>query len=147
MRALLQRVSCAQVSIAGACVGKIGPGLLVFLGVGAGDTERDADYLAERCVKLRIFRDENDKMNHSLLSVSGEILIVSQFTLYADTAHGLRPGYSLAAAPEEAKRLYEYFIGKIRSLGFAPQTGEFGADMDVELVNQGPVTMLLESKK
>ncbi|MBQ9788845.1 MAG: D-tyrosyl-tRNA(Tyr) deacylase [Lentisphaeria bacterium] len=147
MRLLVQRVSHAQVSVDGQVTGKIGEGLLVLVGVTHSDTIADVEYLSERCVKLRIFNDEEGKMNKSLLDVGGGMLIISQFTLYADTRKGNRPGYSDAANPELANDLYEKFIAKIAEKNIEYGCGVFGADMDVEFCNQGPVTILLESKK
>ena len=147
MRLLIQRVSHAQVSVNKQVTGKIGPGLLVLVGITHTDTEKDVEYLAERCVKLRIFNDDDGKMNRSLQDIGGEMLIISQFTLYADTRKGNRPGYSDAALPELANQLYEKFIEKIAEKNIQYGCGIFGADMDVEFCNQGPVTILLESKK
>ena len=147
MRLLVQRVSHAQVSVDGQVTGKIGEGLLVLVGVTHSDTIADVEYLSERCVKLRIFNDEEGKMNKSLLDVGGGMLIISQFTRYADTRKGNRPGYSDAANPELANDLYEKFIAKIAEKNIEYGCGVFGADMDVEFCNQGPVTILLESKK
>ena len=142
MRALIQRVSHASVTVEGECVGKIEKGLLVLLGVGPQDTEKQADFLAEKCANLRIFVDENDKMNLSLLDIGGEMLIVSQFTLYADCRKGRRPSFVNAAAPAEADRLYEYFQQSVKNAGVAKvEHGKFGASMQVELLNNGPVTM------
>jgi D-tyrosyl-tRNA(Tyr) deacylase len=147
MRAVVQRVSSASVSVAGREAGRIGPGLLVLLGVGHGDGEKDADYLADKVVNLRIFADDAGQMNRSVLDTAGGVLVVSQFTLYGDCRRGRRPGYSDAAPPEEANRLYEYFTGRVRASGLEVATGVFRADMDVQLVNQGPVTLLLDSRK
>jgi D-tyrosyl-tRNA(Tyr) deacylase len=147
MRAVLQRVKEASVRVEGAMVGRIGRGLLVLLGVGQGDTEADAEYLAEKALNLRIFADEAGQMNRSLLDVGGGILVVSQFTLYGDARKGRRPGYSDAAAPEEANRLYEHFVARLRPSGLAVETGVFRAMMDVALLNDGPVTLLLDSRK
>lgn len=147
MRAVVQRVSEASVRVEGASVGGIGPGLLVLLGVGREDAEPDADYLADKVVNLRIFPDEAGTMNRSVLETGGEVLVVSQFTLYGDARRGRRPGYSEAAGPEEARRLYEYFVARVRRLGPRVQEGVFRAMMDVSLVNQGPVTLLLDSRK
>ena len=133
--------------VEGAPVGQIGHGLLVLLGVGRGDTEADAEYLAEKTLNLRIFADEAGQMNRSLLDVRGGILVVSQFTLYGDSRRGRRPGYSDAAAPEEANRLYEGFVARLRPSGLAVATGVFRAMMEVALVNDGPVTLLLDSRK
>jgi len=127
--------------------GEIGPGLLVLLGVGRGDTEAAADYLAEKVLGLRIFEDDAEKMNLSVQDVKGEVLVVSQFTLYGDVRRGKRPSFDAAARPEEARRLYEYFVEKIRAAGLRCETGEFQAMMEVEMVNSGPVTILLDSEK
>jgi D-tyrosyl-tRNA(Tyr) deacylase len=126
-------------------VGAIGPGLLVLLGVGRGDGETDAEYLAGKVVNLRVFPDEAGQMNRSVLEIGGALLVVSQFTLYGDARKGRRPGYSDAAAPEEANRLYERFVALVRESGLRVETGVFQAMMDVALVNQGPVTLLLDS--
>lgn len=144
MRALVQRVRSAHVEVAGARVGEIGPGLLVLLGVGHGDAETDAVALAAKITKLRIFSDAAGKMNRSVLEVGGAALIVSQFTLYADTARGNRPSYTGAAPPEVANALYEFFSEQLRVHGLAVAQGVFGADMQVHLVNDGPVTVWLE---
>jgi D-tyrosyl-tRNA(Tyr) deacylase len=145
MRALLQRVSSARVSVAGRVTGEIGPGLLILICAMQGDTEAEADKLAAKIVKLRIFKDEADKMNLALKDTGGAALVVSQFTLAADTSRGNRPGFSYAAAPEEGERLYRYFSDRLRSEGVRVENGEFGADMDVALVNQGPVTIWLDT--
>jgi len=147
MRAVVQRVSEASVRIEGRLVGAIGPGLLVLLGVGRGDGEADADYLAGKVVHLRVFPDEGGQMNRSLLETGGSVLVVSQFTLYGDVRKGRRPGYSSAAPPEEANRLYEHFVALLRGLGARVATGVFQAMMDVTLVNHGPVTLLLDSSR
>lgn len=133
--------------VGGRVVGEIGRGLLVLLGVGREDTEADADYLAEKIVHLRIFEDDAGKMNRSLLDIGGEMLVVSQFTLYGDCRRGRRPSYSDAAPLERARALYEYFIEKARQYGPRVETGIFQEMMDVELVNAGPVTLLLDSRK
>jgi D-tyrosyl-tRNA(Tyr) deacylase len=146
MRALIQRVSKASVSIDGETVGKIGKGIVILLGVTHDDSEKDADYLAEKCVNLRIFEDENGKMNLSTIDVGGSALIVSQFTLYGDTRKGRRPSYTDAALPEKAIPLYEYFIEKVKAVGLEVATGRFGASMNVDIHNQGPVTLMVESK-
>ena len=146
MRALVQRVTHASVTVEGDCVGKISEGLLVLLRVGPNDTEKEADFLAKKCANLRIFTDENDKMNLSLLDIGGQMLVVSQFTLYADCSHGRRPAFIGAAAPELANRLYEYFQQSVQKEGVQTvQHGIFGADMKVELLNNGPVTILLDT--
>ena len=147
MRAVVQRVARAQVTVEGEIVGAIGRGLLVLLGVTHADTEADADYLADKIVGLRIFEDENGKMNLDIASVGGGVLVVSQFTLYGDVRRGKRPSFDAAAPPERARRLYEYFVERIRAAGLPRQTGRFQEMMQVELVNDGPVTILLDSKK
>ena len=143
----MQRVREASVTVAGDTVGAIGDGLLVLLGVGRGDAEADATDLAEKVANLRIFADAEGKMNRSLLDTGGAALVVSQFTLYGDCRRGRRPGYSDAAPPEEANRLYEHFCARLRATGTTVATGVFRADMDVHLVNHGPVTLLLDSGK
>ena len=146
MKALVQRVKKASVSVDGEVIGEIGNGLLVFIGVTHGDTEEDAAYLAKKIAHLRIFRDENDKMNLSLLDIGGGALVVSQFTLYGDCRKGRRPGFSVAAEPELADRLYEKFVELLRLQGVRQvETGRFAADMLVKLENDGPVTLMLES--
>jgi D-tyrosyl-tRNA(Tyr) deacylase len=147
MRAVLQRVKEASVRVEGATVGRIGRGLLVLLGVGVGDTEADAEYLSEKTLNLRIFADEAGQMNRSVLDAHGGILVVSQFTLYGDARRGRRPGYTDAAPPEEANRLYDHFVARLRPSGLAVETGVFRALMEVALVNEGPVTLLLDSRK
>ena len=147
MRAVVQRVSHAKVTVDDRTTGKIGRGLLVLLGVAERDTEQDADYLVDKVLNLRIFEDNDQKMNLSLLDVRGELLVVSQFTLYGDTRRGRRPSFINAAAPEKANELYEYFVAKSRELVSKVATGEFQAMMDVELVNDGPVTIILDSEK
>jgi D-tyrosyl-tRNA(Tyr) deacylase len=144
VRAVLQRVSRASVSVDGATVGEIGPGLMILVCAMQGDTEAQADKLAAKIAKLRIFKDDQGKMNLSVKEAGNAALIVSQFTLAADL-RGNRPGFSPAASPEEGKRLYEHFTTRIAAEGIAVQTGVFGADMDVSLVNQGPVTIWLDS--
>lgn len=146
MKAVLQRVSRASVSVAGETVGKIGQGLLVLLGVAPDDAEADADYLLAKIHKMRIFEDEAGKMNRSLLDVGGEMLVISQFTLFASYKKGNRPDYMGAASPELARRLYEYFIEKSRENQVITEHGVFGADMAVELLNCGPVTIVMDSK-
>ena len=145
MRALIQRVSHASVTVEGECVGKIEKGLLVLLGVGPQDTEKQADFLAEKCANLRIFVDENDKMNLSLSDVGGEVLVVSQFTLYGDVSHGRRPSFIGAGKPDIAIPLYEQFLSECERLGFPPQHGEFGAYMQVASENDGPVTLIVDT--
>ncbi len=147
MRAVIQRVSRASVSVDGVPVGEIGQGLLVLLGVGQSDSETDAEYLAEKIAGLRIFEDDQQKMNLSVADARGAVLAVSQFTLYGDVRKGKRPSFDAAARPEQAKKLYEYFVDRIRARGLRCETGRFQAMMDVELVNDGPVTILLDSGK
>ncbi len=147
MRAVVQRVSRCRVLVEGKVVGEIGPGLLVLLGVGKTDNEAAADYLVEKVLGLRIFEDDQEKMNLSVQDTCGELLVVSQFTLYGDVRRGKRPSFDAAARPEEAKQLYEYFVAKVRAAGVRCETGVFQAMMEVELVNQGPVTILLDSEK
>ena len=147
MRAVVQRVSEASVTVDGRPVSAIGPGLLVLLGVGKEDAEADADYLAEKIVNLRIFEDDAGQMNRSVLDMKGAILVVSQFTLYGDVRRGRRPGFSAAAAPEEANRLYRYFVTRVAAGGLEVKEGIFRALMDVRLVNHGPVTLLLDSTR
>ena len=147
MRAVVQRVTEASVKVDENIVGKINEGLMVLLGVGNDDNEKDLDYLVEKVLGLRIFQDENDKMNLSLLDVKGELLVVSQFTLYGDVRKGKRPSFSTSASSEIGNKYYEKFINKTRALGVRTETGIFGAHMDVSLVNNGPVTILLDSKK
>ncbi len=145
MRLVLQRVTYARVEVGGAVVGEIGRGLLLLLGVAKGDAAADADYLAAKTSELRIFADDAGKMNRSVREADGAILVVSQFTLYGDTRKGRRPGFDAAAAPEDAKRLYEYFVDVLRRTGLRVETGVFQADMAVSLLNDGPVTFILES--
>lgn len=145
MRALLQRVHDASVTVDGQTIGKIGPGLLIFICAMQGDTEVEADQLATKIAKLRIFKDDAGKMNLSLKDSGGSALIVSQFTLAADTSRGNRPGFSPAAPPDQGRRLYEYFLQAVRSQGIVAANGEFGADMDVSLTNAGPVTIWLDT--
>ena len=147
MRAVVQRVAEASVRVEGAVVGSIGRGLLVLLGVGRGDAEKDAEALAERVAHLRIFADEAGHMNRSLLETGGEVLLVSQFTLYGDARKGRRPSFVDAAAPAEANRLYGLFAAHLRAAGLRVEEGVFRAMMDVALVNHGPVTILLDSAK
>ena len=144
MKLVIQRVSKASVEVENEIVGKIDEGFLVLFGAGQGDTEEQADYLAEKLCNLRVFRDENDKMNLSIKDIDGEILVVSQFTLYADCRKGNRPSFVNAAAPDEAEKLYEYFVEKCRKLVKKVEKGIFGADMKVNLLNNGPVTIILE---
>jgi D-tyrosyl-tRNA(Tyr) deacylase len=147
MRAVVQRVSRCRVLVDGKVVGEIGAGLLVLLGVCKTDNEAAADYLAEKVLGLRIFEDKEGKMNVSVQDSGGGVLVVSQFTLYGDVRRGKRPSFDAAARPEEAKRLYEYFVEKVRAAGLRCETGVFQAMMDVELVNAGPVTVLVDSEK
>ncbi|WP_347310421.1 D-aminoacyl-tRNA deacylase [Defluviimonas sp. SAOS-178_SWC] len=144
MRALVQRVRQAKVTVAGRVTGEIGEGLMILVCAMAGDTDAKAAQLAQKIAKLRIFRDADDKMNRSILDTGGAALVVSQFTLAADTSRGNRPGFSTAAPPEEGERLYMRFSDDLRALGIQVENGEFGADMDVALVNQGPVTIWLD---
>ena len=145
MRAVLTRVKSASVSIDGQTVGQIGKGFLILLGVGPEDTEKECRYLAEKALGLRIFEDENGKMNLALADVDGEVLIVSQFTLYGNCRKGRRPSFTEAAGPELGNRLYERFLAICEELGYPPQHGSFGADMQVESVNDGPVTLILDT--
>lgn len=147
MRAVVQRVSRAKVTVNGWTAGEIGQGLLVLLSVGQQDTDADAAYLAEKISGLRIFEDEDGKMNRSVRDVSGSVLVVSQFTLYGDVRRGKRPSFDEAAPPELARRLYELFVGQIQTAGLRCETGRFQEMMQVELVNEGPVTILLDSGK
>lgn len=144
MRALIQRVSEARVTVAGRETGKIGAGLLILVCAMEGDDTARADQLAAKISKLRIFKDEDGKMNRALVDIGGAALVVSQFTLAADTSRGNRPGFSAAARPEEGERLYLHFSAALRALGVSVANGEFGADMDVSLTNQGPVTIWLD---
>jgi len=144
---VVQRVSEASVRVDGAAVGRIGQGLAVLLGVARDDRERDAEYLADKVLNLRVFPDQEGQMNRSVLDVGGGVLVVSQFTLLGDVRKGRRPSYGEAAPPEEADRLYEHFVERLRPSGLEVATGVFRAMMDVALVNQGPVTILLDSRK
>ena len=147
MRVLLQRAAAGSVTISGECVGKIGKGLVLLIGVTHTDTPEDVDYLVKKCANLRIFEDENGKMNRSLLDINGEVLAVSQFTLYGDCVKGRRPGFDAAAEPVMAEKLYDLFVEKMKQEGVKKvDTGRFGADMMVSIQNDGPVTFLLESK-
>jgi len=147
MRAVVQRVSRAKVDVSGWTSGEIGMGLLVLLGVGHADTETDAIYLAEKIAGLRIFEDVDGKMNRSVQDVGGAVLAVSQFTLYGDVRRGKRPSFDAAAPPDHARWLYEFFVERIQALGLRCETGRFQEMMQVELVNEGPVTILLDSGK
>ncbi len=147
MRAVIQRVSRARVTVNGWTAGEIGIGLLVLLGVGQADTEADATYLAEKIAGLRIFEDQDGKMSRSVIDVGASVLTVSQFTLYGDVRRGKRPSFDAAAPADPAKRLYEFFVERIRSAGLRCETGRFQEMMQVELVNEGPVTILLDSQK
>ena len=144
MKLVVQRVKSTRLEVDGRLISEIGKGLAVYVGVGVGDTEAEADRLAEKLVKLRIFEDENGKMNLSVKDVGGEILSISQFTLYADVSHGNRPGFSGAERPERAKELYEYFSDKVATLGVPVKKGIFGADMQILQLNDGPVTIIYD---
>jgi D-tyrosyl-tRNA(Tyr) deacylase len=145
MKALLQRVTQARVTVDGRVTGEIGGGLLLLLGVAKPDTTKDADYLVDKVVNLRIFPDNAGKMNLSLIDSGGALLVVSQFTLYGDCRKGRRPGFDAAAPPEQAKALYEYFVERAKAVGLRVETGEFQAHMSVALTNDGPVTFMIES--
>ena len=147
MRAVVQRVKSAEVRVNARTVGQIRAGLLVFQGVGHGDDETDLQYLLDKILNLRIFEDEQGKMNRSLLDTGGQLLVVSQFTLYGDCRKGRRPSFTASAPPELAENLYNEFVARARALGVETETGTFAAMMDVELVNDGPVTLLLDSTK
>ena len=147
MRAVVQRVSRCRVTVAEKAVGEISHGLLVLLGVGKADAESAADYLVEKIIGLRIFEDAEGKMNLSVKDAGGAVLVVSQFTLHGDVRRGKRPSFDAAARPEEAKKLYEYFVAKVRAAGLRCETGQFQAMMEVELTNSGPVTILVDSEK
>jgi len=147
MRAVVQRVSRAQVSVNGEITGAIGLGLLVLLGVGRDDAAADATYLAEKIAGLRVFEDDQGKMNRSVQDVGGSVLAVSQFTLYGDLRRGKRPSFAAAAPPEKARQLYDFFVQQVRTAGLRCETGRFQEMMQVELVNEGPVTILLDSAK
>ena len=147
MRAVVQRVTQAQVSVGDVIVGETGPGLLVLLGVARDDSNADADYLVEKIAHLRVFDDETGKMNRSLLEIAGSMLVVSQFTLYGDVRRGRRPSYTEAAEPVKANTLYEYFVAHVKELGIKVETGVFQAMMRVSLTNDGPVTILLDSMR
>ena len=145
MRAVLTRVKSASVSIAGETVGSIGKGFLILLGVGPEDTREESRYLAEKALGLRVFEDENGKMNLGLADVAGQVLVVSQFTLYGNCRKGRRPSFTEAAGPELGNALYEQFLKDCEMLGYPPQHGRFGADMQVQSVNDGPVTLILDT--
>lgn len=147
MRAVFQRVRSARVVVDGEQVSAIGPGALVLLGVGKDDTEKDVTYMAGKIAGLRVFSDEEGKMNLSLLDISGEVLVVSQFTLYGDVKKGKRPGFDQAAPPQKGEELYLKMVEELQGMGLTVKTGVFGANMQVELVNDGPVTILISSKK
>ena len=147
MRAVVQRVSLGEVTVEEKITGSIGKGFVVLLGVGQGDTQKDADYIADKVANLREFEDEQGKLNHSLSDVGGSVLAISQFTLYGDCRKGRRPGFTQAADPDQAKALYDYFTERLRQQGFEVQEGIFQADMLVKIYNDGPVTMLLDSKR
>lgn len=147
MRAVVQRVSQASVSVDKQTVGEIDKGLLVLLGIGQDDNIKDLEYMVDKVLGLRIFQDENDKMNLSLLDIKGEILIISQFTLYGDVRKGKRPSFTDSAHPDIAEKMYLDFIERCKDQGIKTSQGIFGADMDVDFINQGPVTILLDSKK
>ncbi|MDR7856424.1 D-aminoacyl-tRNA deacylase [Tissierella sp.] len=147
MRAVVQRVSKASVKVDNNIVGNIGKGLVVLLGIGGEDDSKDLDYLVDKVLGLRVFQDENDKMNLSLMDINGELLIISQFTLYGDVRKGKRPSFSDSADPHIAEEMYLNFVDKCKNSGLKTEKGVFGADMDVELINEGPVTIMLDSKK
>lgn len=148
MRAVVQRVKCAEVRVEDKVIGKIGKGILVLLGVGNDDEQKDLEYLADKIANLRIFDDSEEKMNLSVIDVGGEILVVSQFTIYGDCRKGKRPSYSDAARPEKAQNLYNNFVDYLKSkYDIKIETGVFQAMMDVDFINEGPVTLLLDSKK
>ena len=144
MKAVIQKVSCAEVKVAGQPIGRIGPGLCVFVGIGKDDGQSNVDHFAEKIKNLRIFEDENGKMNRSLEELGKEILVVSQFTLYGDCRKGNRPSFTCAAPPDEAEKLYEYFVQRLRRAGLRVETGQFKARMEVTLTNDGPVTFIVE---
>jgi len=146
MRALVQRVTAGSVAVDGEVVGAVSRGLVILVGIGQGDDEKDAKYLAEKCVHLRIFADEAGKFNRSLLEVGGEILVVAQFTLYGDASKGRRPSFEKAAPPEISLGLYNAFVAALRSFNVRVAEGRFGAMMQVEIHNDGPVTLMLESR-
>jgi D-aminoacyl-tRNA deacylase len=147
MKIVLQRVKSARVEVGGETVGSIGAGLVILLGVTQEDRQEDADYLADKVVQLRIFPDEAQRMNRSLLQAGGALLVVSQFTLYGDCRKGRRPSFDHAAPPEQARALYEYFVLRVKSSNIAVETGVFQAEMEVHLINDGPVTFILDSRR
>jgi D-tyrosyl-tRNA(Tyr) deacylase len=147
MRIVLQRVKSARVDIAGETFGSIGTGLVILLGVTQSDNREDAEYLADKVIQLRIFPDEERRMNRTLLEAGGTLLVVSQFTLYGECRKGRRPSFDHAAPPEQARALYEYFIQRLKSSNIAVETGVFQAEMEIHLINDGPVTFILESKR
>ncbi len=147
MRGVVQRVIHGKVTVGDKVVGKIGKGILLFLGIGKDDDEKDLEYIFDKTINLRIFEDEDRKMNRSLMDVKGQLLIVPQFTLYGDCRKGRRPGFSESASADIAKKMYRRFIDKAREKGIETETGKFAAMMDVEFVNQGPVTLILDSQK
>lgn len=147
MRSVVQRVKRAKVEVDGELAGEIGAGLLIFLGVGEGDSEKDADYLAHKIIHLRIFPDEKNFMNRSVFETAGSLLVVSQFTLWGDCIKGRRPSFTRAAPAAKAKELYEHFVERLKQEGLPVATGRFQEMMDVHLVNDGPVTLLLDSEK
>ena len=146
MKLVVQRVKYASVAVDGEIVGKINQGLMILIGAKKGDTEKDVEYCVDKAINLRIFTDENDKMNLSVKDINGELLLISQFTLYGDTSHGRRPSFTEAEEPIHANELYEFFIEKSKESGLKVEKGIFGADMKVELLNDGPVTLIIESK-
>ena len=147
MRAVVQRVRRAVVTVEGRVAGTIGPGLVVLLGVGRSDSDRDADWMADKVASLRVFADAAGQMNFSLAEAGGSLLVVSQFTLFGDCRRGRRPSYAAAAEPEQARRLYLAVVDRLRHAGHTVETGEFGAMMDVDLLNDGPVTLLIDSER
>jgi len=147
MRALIQRVACARVLVNSKTVGSIGRGMVLFLGIKNGDTEKDVQWLAEKCVHLRIFENDQGKFHFSLLEIGGELLVVSQFTLYGDCRRGRRPSFTEAALPEAAERLYRMFVDVCRKSGSKVETGIFAARMEVEIHNDGPVTLMVDSEE
>jgi D-tyrosyl-tRNA(Tyr) deacylase len=144
MRVVLQRVSSASVRVDGNVIGDIGPGLVLLIGIHRNDTDEDMHYVMDKCVHLRIFSDETGKMNHSVLDMGGELLVVSQFTLYGDTRKGRKPGFDQAGRPDMAEPLYERAVARLRDHGLQVATGRFGANMQVDLINDGPVTLIIE---